>query len=57
MELVDMALFALFFDFVKNKTGKNNTISPLEASRVNLKHYLKVSFYLIYLVSKKYLIF
>ncbi len=37
MELVDMALFTLFFDFVTKKSGLNYGIPPLEAARVNIK--------------------
>ena len=37
MELIDMALFTLFFDFVKNKSGYNFGITPMEAAKVNIK--------------------
>jgi hypothetical protein len=37
MELVEMSLFTLFFEFVKNKSGLSYNISPLEAARVNIK--------------------
>ena len=37
MELVEMALFTSFFNFVKKTTGLNYSITPMVAANVNLK--------------------
>jgi hypothetical protein len=37
MELVDTALFSLFFDFVRKKSGFDIKISPNDAAKANIK--------------------